>query len=517
MRATENSAPDRELPLVGKPDRTAALYRLTDRLYRARGMSDVYDAALDAITESLDCGRASVLLFDSDNVMRFVAWRGLSEQYRTSLEGHTPWKRGEQDPEAIFVSNIDATAENQKVKDTVKDEGIHALAFVPLVAHGGVIGKFMTYYESVREFPEEERALALTIARQVGFSLERGISERRRQSAERELRNSEERFRAMSELAPVMMWLGDQNGKCLHLNRMLRQFWGISAAGLDGFDWRDSMHPDDAPEIGRRMFEALNTRSEVRIQGRYRNTDGEYRILQTDARPRFSEAGEFLGLVGVNIDVTDRERAEAQRDLLLAELSHRVKNMLAVVQAVAHQTFKSAKSTEEAREAFDGRLRALAGAQDLLTRGTRDRASIKEIAVESLQGRSMDASRLYVEGPEIQLASRQAMSLAMALHELCTNATKYGAFSNESGSVELRWKIYGDKVHVLWRELGGPPVTKPSRRGFGSVMIERALSDVGGKAEMAFVPSGLVCELDIPIVEAETLEATGKPAAVARP
>ena len=138
MRATENSAPDRELPLVGKPDRTAALYRLTDRLYRARGMSDVYDAALDAITESLDCGRASVLLFDSDNVMRFVAWRGLSEQYRTSLEGHTPWKRGEQDPEAIFVSNIDATAENQKVKDTVKDEGIHALAFVPLLAHGAV-------------------------------------------------------------------------------------------------------------------------------------------------------------------------------------------------------------------------------------------------------------------------------------------------------------------------------------------------------------------------------------------
>jgi GAF domain-containing protein len=211
MPQTEATAADRDALLVGNPDRTAALYRLTDRLYRARAMSEVYDAALDAITESLDCGRASVLLFDSENVMRFVAWRGLSDNYRATLEGHTPWKPGDRDPEPIFVSDIDLTSESQLVKETIKAEDIRGLAFVPLMSEGSVIGKFMTYYGDVRDFPEEERALALNIARQVGFSLERHRSERARQTVERELRESEERFRVMSELAPVMMWISDES------------------------------------------------------------------------------------------------------------------------------------------------------------------------------------------------------------------------------------------------------------------------------------------------------------------
>jgi two-component sensor histidine kinase len=240
-------------------------------------------------------------------------------------------------------------------------------------------------------------------------------------------------------------------------------------------------------------------------------------MLQTDARPRFSEAGEFLGLVGVNIDVTDRDRAETQRDLLLAELSHRVKNMLAVVQGVAHQTFKSARSTDEARKAFDGRLRALAGAQDILTRGTRDLASVRDIAVESLQGRSMEASRLRMKGGEVLLPSRQAMSLAMALHELCTNATKYGAFSTDSGSVNLRWTIANDDVRVVWMERGGPPVSKPSRRGFGSVLIERTLADVGGKGVIDYDRAGVVCRMKIPLVEGETLKVPDTSPSAAKP
>lgn len=143
----------------------------------------------------------------------------------------------------------------------------------------------------------------MVIARQVGFALERV-------EAEAALRDGEERFRLMSEHAPVMIWMSDENGACLHLNRMLREFWGVADERVGEFDWRTTMHPDDADRIGREIRDAILARTSVAIVGRYRNTAGEFRVLQTNARPRFSPAGEFFGMIGVNVDVTERERAD---------------------------------------------------------------------------------------------------------------------------------------------------------------------------------------------------------------
>jgi PAS domain-containing protein len=137
------------------------------------------------------------------------------------------------------------------------------------MAEGGVIGKFMSYYEEARSFTDEERELAIMIARQVGFCLERTRSERKREAVEHDLRDSEERFRAMSDLAPVMMWISDDQGACLHLNRMLREFWGVDEAKIAGFDWRTRMHPADALEISARIKDAIVHRNPVQIKGRY--------------------------------------------------------------------------------------------------------------------------------------------------------------------------------------------------------------------------------------------------------
>jgi PAS domain S-box-containing protein len=180
------------------------------------------------------------------------------------------------------------------------------------VAQGRAIGKFMTYYETPRSFAAHEIELAVTIARQVGFSIERARSERARLAAEHELRESEERFRLMSEHAPVMIWMSDENGKCLHLNKMQRDFWGVSEENLGEFDRSSTMHPEDAPETGRTIMEAMFKRTSVDLKGRFRDTLGRWRVLQTVARPRMSNA-EFLGMIGVNIDVTEREEAEAAR------------------------------------------------------------------------------------------------------------------------------------------------------------------------------------------------------------
>ncbi len=169
-------------------DELKGLYGLTDNLYRAQSLDDVYAAALDAITATLRCNRASILLFDNDAIMRFVAWRGLSDGYRTAVDGHTPWTLGQTEATAIFVSDIDATEEPESLKETIKKENIRGLGFIPLVSQGGVIGKFMTYYEAPHAFTPQEQNLAVTIARQVGFSVERARAATARQVAEQKLR-----------------------------------------------------------------------------------------------------------------------------------------------------------------------------------------------------------------------------------------------------------------------------------------------------------------------------------------
>jgi len=154
-----------------------AVYRFTDRLFRAHSLSDGYAAALDAIVEALDCNRASILIFDDRNVMRFVAWRGLSPAYRKAVEGHSPWKPEDTDVEPICVNDVEATDLPEALKRVVLDEGIRALAFIPLTANGFVVGKFMAYYDTGHDFTKSEVDLALTIARQLGFGIERSRAE----------------------------------------------------------------------------------------------------------------------------------------------------------------------------------------------------------------------------------------------------------------------------------------------------------------------------------------------------
>ena len=267
----------------------SALYRLTDQLYRARSVDAVYEAALDAIMTTLQCSRASILLFDSSGVMEFVAWRGLSDHYRSALRGHSPWTPGQMDPQPIFVSDIDDANEADWVKATIKAEGIVALGFVPLVSQGVVIGKFMTYYAAPHTFAAHEVDLAVTIARQVGFSIERFTADLARQSAEQELRELEQRFRLMSEHAPVMIWMSHPDGSCLHLNEMLRAFWNVEEEAVAAFNWRSMMHPDDADEIVAVMTKALGEHRQISVKGRFSNAVGDgvsCRPMRGRASPR---------------------------------------------------------------------------------------------------------------------------------------------------------------------------------------------------------------------------------------
>ncbi len=604
------------------------LYRLTNQLYRAQSLQDILTAAIDAIVPALG-SRASILLFDAAGVMQFVAVRGLSAEYQNRLRGHSPWRPEETEAEPIFVRDVETTDEPEAVKAVIRQEDIRALAFIPLFGNGHVIGKFMTYHADYHDFSEAERQLAVVLARQLAFSIERHRAEEARRAAVASLRESEERFRQLSEDAPVMIWMSNPEGHCVYLNRMLRTFWGVELADLSGFDFGSTLHPDDASRVMQQMMEAAVRREPVLVEGRYRRkSDGAFRWLRTTASPRLS-GNAFLGMTGANVDVTEeREAARALREneqrlrialqagrmglwrqdvltgeqtwdarqfellgvdpstrvsrnfflsrvyppdlatvsaeddaawdedavvdtafrivlpdgrlrwlagmsvgranedgviverigvnfditehkeneahlrLLVDELNHRVKNIIAIVQGLAYQTFKGTPA-EAARRAFEGRLVTLANSHSYLSDGTRAGMPIGDLARRTFTSQGVSPDRFSLKGDVVFLGAGQEFALALAFHELCTNAIKYGALSNESGRVALEWSQSQTKaLSIIWLERGGPRVVPPARRGFGSRLIDQALvKELQGRAVIEFEPDGVRCAIEVSMPE----------------
>ena len=217
-----------------------------------------------------------------------------------------------------------------------------------------------------------------------------------------------------------------------------------------------------------------------------------------------SAIGGILLLVGLAFAVrmaTTIARGEMLHDLLVEELNHRVKNTLAILQSIAAQTFRSASRPE--REKFEGRLRALAEAHNLLSTEKWQGSDLQDVIGRVLQPYLLNnTERMRLAGPKVPLAPRLAVVLSMILHEIATNAAKYGALSNDSGTVSLDWEVVEEdgrrKLRLIWTEAGGPPVTAPVQRGFGSRLIERSARDqLGGEATVDFLPRGVVCTVTV--------------------
>lgn len=198
-------------------------------------------------------------------------------------------------------------------------------------------------------------------------------------------------------------------------------------------------------------------------------------------------------------EIDQRKRAEAATELLLGEIKHRVKNTLATVQAMASQTFR--KAPVEEKETFVARLHALAGAHDLLTERGWDRVDVDQVIRRALRPfLERDRPRIILDGPGMEVGSNKALLLAMALHELSTNAVKYGALSNNDGQIHLVWSVGDDGSLVLsWKESGGPAVTPPTGAGFGSRMIDRAMAAEKGSSSFDFASDGLLVTIVLPI------------------
>ena len=194
-------------------------------------------------------------------------------------------------------------------------------------------------------------------------------------------------------------------------------------------------------------------------------------------------------------DVTDRRRMEEQRAFLTAELNHRVKNILSLAQSVVDSTLRAAADVREARATVGARLQALSRAHDVLLAQHWEAAPIREVADSTLRSLGLDGPRVELDGPPTELGSRTALQLALAVHELATNAAKYGALSNDTGRVALTWSVEGEpdaRLRIGWVERGGPPVSPPAHEGFGSRVIGRATEAAfDGQVELEYAPAGL--------------------------
>jgi two-component sensor histidine kinase len=227
----------------------------------------------------------------------------------------------------------------------------------------------------------------------------------------------------------------------------------------------------------------------------------EARVWLSTKTPLRNAGGEVMGLVGVSLEITERKRVENRLHLMVHELNHRVKNTLATVLALAGQTLRDADAA--VRQAFDGRLMALAVAHDVLTRESWEGANLSDVVAASLApyGGDMDG-RFGFSGPPIRVLPRAALALVMGLHELTTNALKYGALSNATGSVDVQWTVVGQALRLSWLEVGGPPVIPPTRRGFGAQLVERSVArDLCGTASIDFAPHGVACVIEAPLTE----------------
>lgn len=382
--------------------------------------------------------------------------------------------------------------------------GARAYVGVPLLAHGHLFGTIGFASTSKSRFPEPDIELLKMLADQCAAMLDRG-------RLLENLRNSEARYRTALAAGRAGTWETDFVART--------RTWsaeGMALFGLDLLDGRGrvggeadeyvaALHPDDR-HLARGFHELADQQDLFPAEYRIVRPDGSIVWLwgygQVIAR---GADGKAERLISIMVDITERKKAEDHIEFLLLEVSHRAKNLLSVIQAIAGQTVRTAGSLEEFETRFGLRLHGLAASHDILVSQSWQGAPLAELVrLQLAPFAEVGSSRLELVGPNVVLAARAAQGIGLALHELATNAAKHGALSIPTGNVRVSWAFEDVGAHprplrLSWAEMGGPPATAPSKRGFGYVVIERmAASAVSGEATMEFAPEGLRWVLSIP-------------------
>ena len=328
------------------------------------------------------------------------------------------------------------------------------------------------------------------------------------QAGER-LRENEQRFRLLATSIPQLVFLTRPDGDRTWPSPQWIAFTGLSFDASLGLGWLEAVHPDDRDATQSAWHEA-RLKGEYYIEHRVRReADGEYLWHQTRAKPLEGESAASSDWVGTMTDIDDLRGLQSRQHVLMAELQHRTRNLLSVVQSIANHTIRSSSSLEAFGTQFGSRLRALSRVQSLLARVEDQVIDLHALVTAELAAHSegdVQSSKIKVGGPTVALPPTAAQALGLAIHELATNAVKYGALGQPTGKLEVTWELKARKptaeVALQWRESGVsmPTVGPPKRKGYGSELIERALPyQLSAKTQLEFGSDGVRCAIVVPV------------------
>jgi PAS domain S-box-containing protein len=326
-----------------------------------------------------------------------------------------------------------------------------------------------------------------------------GLDLTARKLAEAELRASEQKFRGIFDNANSGVALVSLDGGWLEVNDRLCELLGYSRDQLTAKTFQDITHPEDLQgdlELVTRLI--AGEIDSYKFDKRYLRGDGSILWAALTVALQKDNAGRPLHFISIVSDITDRISAQQHQVLLMSELAHRLKNQLSIIQAIARQSAASMSSLDEFQDKLYGRLSALAASVDLLVNRQWDTLDLNELVAKTL---APFPRRVIAAGDHVTISGDVAEILALAFHELATNATKYGAWSRPEGSVTLRWSTHNGQILVEWIEENGPEVLPPARSGFGRTIIETiAAKKLRGTAKVKYDPAGLQWQLSFPSV-----------------
>jgi len=456
--------------------------------------------------EAIRHGKVDAIVVQGPNGPQVVVLQGAEEPYRVLVERMSDGAATiDNDGTVIFANNRLATMSGRAIGDLVGQN------FGSLFAGGApplqpdVTAQAQLCCSGDKTLPVAVSASPLHIGETRATLITLADQTIHRQAIE--TANAERFARSILEQATDAIAVLGKDGVILHASAMADELAARPVAGelfMDAFPLQTGKEAN-AGVLARFSAESMNTLLATKpfhgVEVRMNSERMAHRTFLLSAGPLLNEEKTSIGSIVTLTEITDRKRAEEQQTMMVAELNHRVKNILAIVQSVAFQTTRNAASMQAFNDTFSGRIQAIAIAHDILTQTRWIGVGLRELVEKVLAPYRAEDRAISVEGPPILLPARSVMPLSMVVHELATNASKYGALSQPHGSLTIAWTMDAQKaIKLTWQESGGPAVGEPTGTGFGTKLIDRVITfDLEGEFQMDYAPTGITCTLTFPL------------------